>query len=41
MFAMPILSELVLSVSHSVMSNSYLTDYIAHQAPLSMEFSRQ
>ena len=30
------------SVSHSVMSNSLrLYNYIAHQAPLSMEFSRQ
>ena len=42
MIAMPILSELVLSVSHSVMSDSYPMDsHEGHQAPLSMEFSRQ
>ena len=34
MFAMPILSELVLSVSHSVMSDSYPMDYSPPGSPV-------
>ena len=34
-------SEDGVSVSHSVMSDAVASDTVAHQAPLSMEFSRQ